>query len=316
MTYLGIDIGGSKVAMRLETTAGLPGEVRTFGWSAQQDAADDLGQLGRCAAELVSATDRGKLAGIGVALPATLRDGRMAAWPSRPTWTGLQLQELLDRLPLSERVTLADDGSLAALAEADAAGCSDLGYLGIGTGVGGGVVSAGRLLNGPTGAAGELGHLPLRSGGPLCDCGRTGCVQATASGPATLRRAATRRGTAVTATDFVAGVEQQDGWAVQTLAETAAVLAQVVLILGELLEVTQVRVGGGFGAGVRPLAPAICEHLGVLARPGHRVPDVQPAAHGSRASLYGAGLIARDPDRFGIIPAAAVSRAHGQSTEE
>ena len=89
-------------------------------------------------------------------------------------------------------------GNVAALAEAHAAGRPDLLYLGVGTGVGGGIVLGGRLLPGPSRGSCEIGHLIVDRSAARCDCGRRGCVQSVASGPAVLRRAARGRGAEVT----------------------------------------------------------------------------------------------------------------------
>jgi glucokinase len=68
-------------------------------------------------------------------------------------------------------------------------GAQDLICLFIGTGIGGGVVSGGRMLEGCTNTAGELGHITIDLNGPLCTCGHRGCLEALAGGWAIARRA-------------------------------------------------------------------------------------------------------------------------------
>jgi glucokinase len=68
-------------------------------------------------------------------------------------------------------------------------GCDDLICLFVGTGIGGGVVSGGRMLTGCSNTAGELGHTTVALGGPLCTCGRRGCLEALAGGWALAREA-------------------------------------------------------------------------------------------------------------------------------
>jgi predicted NBD/HSP70 family sugar kinase len=97
---------------------------------------------------------------------------------------------------------------------------SSLAYVNVGTGIAAGFVLAGRLWRGATGAAGEIGHVPMRSHGPACRCGQLGCAEAVGSGRAVADEPA-RRGDVVTAT----------AWAVQLCAMT--------------MDVDVVAVGGG-----------------------------------------------------------------------
>ncbi|MEV5900396.1 ROK family protein [Streptomyces sp. NPDC052127] len=194
-------MGGTKVALRAEHTDGTVREAG-FRWPRAPGgpvrAAADLDLLARRIRELCAVAPD-ELAGVGVAMPATLDTaGVVTAWPNRPDWTGFDLGRVLREVFGTAEVACADDGDLAALAEAHAAGRPDLLYLGVGTGVGGGIVLGGRLLPGPSRGSCEIGHLIVDRSGEPCDCGRRGCVQSVASGPAVLRRAARARGTEVT----------------------------------------------------------------------------------------------------------------------
>jgi glucokinase len=89
---------------------------------------------------------------------------------------------------------LERDTNVAALAESAygaARGCRDFLYLTVSTGFGGAIVSEGRLILGPDGTAGELGHLQVELDGPLCGCGGSGHVEAMCSGRALARDART-----------------------------------------------------------------------------------------------------------------------------
>jgi len=95
--------------------------------------------------------------------------------------TALNLPAFLDR-----------DTNVAALGEhafGAARGCDDFIYLTVSTGVGGAILSGGKLLRGPDGLAGELGHVPVSLDGPRCGCGGIGHVEAYASGTALAREA-------------------------------------------------------------------------------------------------------------------------------
>jgi kanosamine 6-kinase len=256
--YLGIDIGGTKVDMRAADVPGPDGGAgaveKWFRWPTGSDAEEDL----RLLAKHVESLRRrwpGRPRGVGLAVPATCdAAGFVRAWPGRPTWTGIDLAGFLQRLFPDTAVAFADDGDLAALAEAREARCENVLYVGVGTGIGGGIVHNGSSWPGLGRGSCEVGHLVVDKGGSTCGCGRSGCVQALASGPATLRRAARLRGRDVSFAELTEAVQAEESWAVTALDESAAALATAVVSICELARVEAVVVGGGFVAGIRPIS--------------------------------------------------------------
>jgi len=234
------------------------------------------------------------LAAVGVALPATVDDaGRVVAWPGRPSWTGLDIGGYLRDLFPDARLRWADDGDLAAVAEAAAAGRRDVVYVGVGTGVGGGIVCDGRPVPGPDRGSCELGHMVIDRSGPLCDCGRRGCVQAVASGPATLRRAASARGTAeVTADELRQAWLDGAPWATDAVHDSAEAVALAVVNAAEIAGLGTAVIGGGFAVGLSGYTAVVAERVRVQARPGHPGPEVREAVLGPLSSLSGALLLA------------------------
>ncbi|MFE2727640.1 ROK family protein [Kitasatospora sp. NPDC059327] len=304
ISYLGIDVGGTKVALRAEADR-VPALEASFRWPEPGDPAADLAALADHVARLLGRWGRTPQA-VGVAMPATLdAGGRVLSWPNRPSWTGLDVRAALAGSVPGAEVRCADDGDLAAVAEADAMGCRNVVYLGVGTGIGGGVVADGRPFPGPERGSCEAGHLVIDRSGPRCDCGRRGCVQAVASGPAILRRAAlaragrTRTGRASGPVEPVAydalrqGWSAKEAWAVDTVREGCAALAAAVTGLCELAHPEAVVIGGGFADGLPGFAAAVGEEAALLARPGQAAVPVRPAALGGLSSLRGAVLLAR-----------------------
>jgi kanosamine 6-kinase len=290
--YLGIDIGGTKVALRAETDAGCVDET-TFPWAPRHSAARDLARL----AEQLDGV-RVRLGtpprAVGVAMPGTVGlDGRITAWPSRPEWTGLDLDASLRALFPEAALGWADDGDLGALAEARASGCDDLLYIGVGTGVGGGLVLGGAPCPGLGRGSFEIGHMIVDMGGARCVCGRRGCLQAIASGPATVRRAALVRGAETTFEQLRRALRDQQPWAVTAVDRTCLALAAAVAGVQELVHPRRTLIGGGFAAGIPEIAGLVSEHLAVLARPGQAVLPVEPATLGGLSSLRGAVSLAR-----------------------
>ncbi|OHV41159.1 kanamycin kinase [Parafrankia colletiae] len=318
---LGIDVGGTKVALRLETTnqgttsleatsheatsheAGGRSREAVFRWSVGAPAETDLRDLGAGVRALCDGWD-GQVTAIGVAMPATVdSDGRVTTWPSRPSWAGLQLGQALRDLVPGAQVALADDGDLAALAEAHHAGAANLVYLGVGTGIGGGIVLDGRLCPGPARGSCEIGHLVIALDGPLCRCGRRGCLQALASGPATLHRATRLRAHPAGAADaevtypqLQAGWEGGESWAQEAVEATAQALAGAITGLTELVRPDLAVIGGGFADGLAGFVDAVAARTEAMARPGHPAVPVR-AARGGLSSLTGAVLLARDLER-------------------
>ncbi|MCM3885476.1 ROK family protein [Frankia sp. R82] len=325
---LGIDVGGTKVALRIEP-ADAEGTAKTartveadgagavessFPWTPSTSAAADLAELSRQVTALRARWGAPVIA-VGVAVPATVdRAGRVTTWPGRPSWTGLAFTDALRTLVPGAHVAHGDDGDLAALAEAVAAGCPDLIYLGIGTGVGGGIVLAGQPCPRPGHGSAEIGHMMISTTGAVCTCGRRGCVQAIASGPATLRRAARYRagpvprpggapnggapngGGDVDSVPFpqlraawLAGTD----WAVRAVRDSALAAAVAVVSLTEVLRPELAVVGGGFADGLPGFAAAVDEQARALGRPGHPPAPVRAAVLGGLSSLSGALLLAR-----------------------
>lgn len=227
-------------------------------------------------------------------MPATMDAAeRVVAWPGRPSWAGVDLGAELRALFPGARTGCADDGDLAAIAEAHAAGAAHLVYLGVGTGIGGGIVLDGRPCPGPARGSCEVGHLIVDRTGPQCDCGRTGCVQAVASGPATLRRATRLRGADVQFAELRDGLAAGEPWAVSAVAASCDALAAAVVGLSELVCPDLVLIGGGFAGGMPGFVDRIAERSAELSRPGRPPVPVRAAVLGGLSSLHGAVLLAR-----------------------
>ncbi|MFC9945008.1 ROK family protein [Streptomyces pratensis] len=291
MTFLGIDVGGTKVA--LQTDSGTQSRSAVFPWPRTSSVADDLEALTRNVRALLDGTEQ-PVEAVGVAMPATVgADGLVTTWPGRPSWTGLDLRAALRSLFPRSAVHWADDGDLAALAEADEADCPDVAYLGVGTGVGGGIVLDGRLCPGTARGSCEVGHVVVDPKGPRCDCGRRGCVQAVASGPATLRRAGHLRGRPVAFAELRDGLHDEHDWAVTAIGESCDALAVAIVNLNELVRPALVLIGGGFADGLPGFAGTVAERAHALSRPGHPVAQVRAASLGGLSSLRGAVLLAR-----------------------
>lgn len=139
------------------------------------------------------ATDVDSSVPVGIASPGPLdpRSGTILFTPNLPGWRDVPLVSRLESRT-QRRIALQNDGNCGALGEAyygSAKGVDDLVYLAIGTGIGGGVLSNGVLIDGARGFGAEVGHVVVAMDGPRCTCGSIGCLEAFASGWAIRREA-------------------------------------------------------------------------------------------------------------------------------
>ena len=179
--------------------------------------------------------------------------------------------------------------------------------LALGTGIGGGVVMHGKLVEGAHSAGGEIGHITVQPDGPLCGCGNRGCVEALASGPAIARagREAVERGEsteilsmagsldAISAATVSAAASVGDEAAAAIWREVGRHLGTAIASVITTVDPERVLVGGGVGrAGELLLAPTRAE----VARRCRMIPaggtPILPAALGDEAGLIGAGALA------------------------
>ena len=154
-------------------------KVRALDGATGQQALDAARAL---AAELVEAASH-PILGLGVGTPGTVDPSGTVLWAPNLHWTGLPLQtRLQDDLGLPVKVE--NDANVAALAERRFAGApGNLVRIQFSRGVGAGLLVGGRLVHGAASDAGEIGHVTIGENGPLCGCGKTGCLEAWASVP-------------------------------------------------------------------------------------------------------------------------------------
>ncbi len=183
---LAVDIGGTKMSAGLVTDEGVIVERVDVPTPARADAEALFDAL----ANAVAAVDaRGAVAcGVGCGGPMD-RGGEHVSPVNIPGWRAFPLRSRLAEL-VALPTFVDNDAKALALGEGwvgAAAGCAN--YLGmvVSTGVGGGIVLDGRLLDGADGNAGHIGHVIVEPDGHTCGCGARGCLEAEASGTAIAR---------------------------------------------------------------------------------------------------------------------------------
>ncbi len=130
-----------------------------------------------------------RIVGIGIGIPGPLDSERqtLISPPRMPGWDGVEIGQFLRQELDVAQIYIENDANLGALGECRfgaGRGVSNLAYIKIGTGIGGGLVMNGTIYRGSFGSAGELGHVTIDENGPLCDCGSRGCLETIAGAAA------------------------------------------------------------------------------------------------------------------------------------
>ena len=333
-SVIGVDIGGTKIAAGM---VGPTGEIRhrvrtpmfsndgaAAGLAAVKSAIDIVIAASTKAEDAASAP-----AAIGICAPGPLDpiNGVVLNPPNVLCWRNFPLAAEISRI-YNVPVKVENDANAAALAEAiwgAGRGFQNVFYATIGTGIGTGIVMGGRIYNGRTGAAAEGGHMSVDYRGPLCGCGKPGCIEVLASGHAIARRARAKaaadpvRGSALLKlaggnVDAISGpmvgeaFSTGDPLARETLMETVDLLGIWLSNVVDLLEPDVLVIGGGASLLLRPVFGDIHRRLcafSIIQR-CQEIP-LLPAFYGEEAGIAGAGaLFAERPGRL-----LNFSRQHG-----
>ena len=307
---LSIDVGGTKIATGLVEPGG-----RLASWTqAETPRGLEAEQLWRTLDVLCTRLlaeehiDPGQgLAGVGCGCggPLVWPEGRVSPL-NIPAWRAFPLrQRLRERFP-GITVRLHNDAICMTVGEHwRGAGRGRRCMLGVvvSTGVGGGLVLDGRLINGATGNAGQIGHVVVDPGGPFCSCGGRGCLEAIARGPALVAWAqgeGWRPGQApVTAKDLADDAAQGHAIGIAALGRAGRALGIAIASAAHLCDLEVVAIGGGLAqAGpllFDPLEQALRTHAGL----GYaRDVPVVAAALGQSAGLIGAAALIFAADRY------------------
>jgi glucokinase len=190
--YIGIDLGGTKIAGVLADTGGTVLYQETIPTRTEEGQDKVIARIYGLIRALLAAAGAGEVKGIGLCTPgpSDLKAGVVIEAPNLK-WKDLPIVALLEK-EFNLPVVLENDANAAAYGEyvyGAAKGRKDLVYLTVSTGIGGGIIVNGELVYGRNYSAGEVGHMVVLPDGPPCGCGRRGCVEALASGSAIAREA-------------------------------------------------------------------------------------------------------------------------------
>jgi glucokinase len=275
-TSLGVDIGGTKVAVGLVDDGG-----RIVTQSRQPMAANGTPEEGfQAVTKAIDSVMSPEVRSIGICAPGPLdpKTGVVLNPPNVPCWRNFPLGARIAekyRVP----VKVDNDANAAALAETRwgaARGYQYVFYATLGTGIGTGIVLDGHIYHGNTGSAGEGGHVSIDYRGPVCKCGKRGCIEILASGTAIGARArekvAAEPSRAKAMLDLVKGgtvasehvgkaFAAGDPLAREILEETVEFLVPWLGNIVDLLDPDVLVMGGGVAAMLQPFFGQIKEKL-------------------------------------------------------
>lgn len=276
--YLAVDIGGTKLSVGVVSGSG---EILSHGraltpqvqvWSTLSELI--ASQMAASEVELVAC-------GVGCGGPMS-PNGDFVSTLHIPEWREFPLRSSLEKLV---QMPVYIDGDAKALVQGEVwcgavAGQTDVVGMVVSTGVGGGIISGGKVLDGRSGNAGHIGHVIVVPDGRLCACGSRGCLEAHASG---------RSIEAITGKPAAQASQQ-------VVQETGRLVARALVSVGATLDVRSAVIAGsvalGFGA---PFFEAVQSELDRSAKIGFIDGfKVCPAGLGPLSPLVGAAAVARN----------------------
>jgi glucokinase len=191
-SILAVDFGGTNIRVARFEHEQPPSQANIKKpTEAEQGPEAVLSRLKDAISELLPEDRSDVRIGIGAPGPLDPYQGVVLNAPNLPGWKDIPLRKIIED-EFEVPVSVGNDANVAALGEwkfGAGQGTKHLIYMTISTGIGGGVITDGKLLLGARGLAAELGHMTVDPNGPLCGCGQRGHIEALASGPSIARRA-------------------------------------------------------------------------------------------------------------------------------
>lgn len=276
--YLAVDIGGTKLSVGVVSGSG---EILTHGraLTPQTQVWSTLSEL--IASQMAASEVELVACGVGCGGPMS-PNGDFVSTLHIPEWRDFPLRSSLEKLV---QMPVYIDGDAKALVQGEVwcgavAGQTDVVGMVVSTGVGGGIISGGKVLDGRSGNAGHIGHVIVVPDGRLCACGSRGCLEAHASG---------RSIEAITGKPAAQASQQ-------VVQETGRLVARALVSVGATLDVRSAVIAGsvalGFGA---PFFEAVQSELDRSAKIGFIDGfKVCPAGLGPLSPLVGAAAVARN----------------------
>ena len=303
----GIDLGGTTAKIGLFTTSGAlleKWEVATDPSNAGEHILENLAAavLGKMKEQSIQPE---QVEGVGIGVPGPVLDSsivpivcaNLGGWGERNV--SAQLSGLLDGL----KVLVGNDANVAALGEiwmGAAKGAKNAVMVTLGTGVGGGVVVNGKVIDGVHGAGGEIGHITVnRHETAVCGCGKRGCLEQYSSATGVVRcmkklldenpdTPCVLRGTEFAAKDVFDAARNGDALAAREVDEMSDTLGMALANIASTVDPEAFLVGGGVARAGDVLFAPLNKHFQEYAFKSCRETPIKQASLGNDAGIYGA----------------------------
>lgn len=309
--YIGVDLGATNIKFGLVLPDGkiiLERKSQTKVHRGVNYVFDQIAEQARALFDF--AGDIYEIKGFGIGVPGLIdtSNKKVVEAANFPGWNDVNIgRELEKRLRVN--ISIDNDANLAALGEyafGAGRGVTEMIMVTLGSGVGGGLILNGRIYHGTAGAAGEFGHIIIQKDGPLCACGRRGCVEAFVGKYAIVRRmqeileketgSILKKQSAenLTPEDIFKAAEKGDGPAIRLFKEVGESLGVGLGTVANLLNLERVVIGGG----VANAGELLLEHTRkvlseiALKTNGESI-DIVQAELGARAGIVGAAELAK-----------------------
>ncbi|UTT62515.1 ROK family protein [Microcella humidisoli] len=250
---LAVDLGGTKVEAALVDSSGtlLDGSRHRRPTGASSTSEQLAAAVTAAVQDALAALPEGATllgAGIGSAGPIAGTTGDVSPL-NLGAWRNYPLGDLVGQQVPDLPVTLRMDGICIALAEVwlgAAQGESNVMGMIVSTGVGGGLILGGRVIAGPSGNAGHIGHVAVAGFDDPCACGARGCLEAIASGPRTVAWARDHGFGGETGEQLAAAAAGGDATARAAIERSATAVGRAIASASALVDLDVVAIGGGF----------------------------------------------------------------------
>ena len=195
--YAGVDLGGTNTKIGILNREGDILKSRIIKTLSAEGVDNTLERIWKTIQELAQELDINikNIKGIGLGIPGPVLEQSIVAFFANFPWErNINIKEKLEKLTGIE-TKLDNDANIIALGEAKygaAKGSKSSVTVALGTGIGGGIYTDGKLVSGAKGAGGEVGHMKIVKDGKLCGCGQRGCFEAYVSATGLIREAVSR----------------------------------------------------------------------------------------------------------------------------
>ena len=263
----GIDIGATSLDIALADATGLILQRCSETTDVKLSPESVFGRCSELLLELIqkqrATPDQILGIGIGVPGPVDFARGVLVAPPLMPEWEGFLIRDFFTKTFVSAFVVVDNDVNIMALGEqrtGEGTGVDHFIFVKIGTGIGAGIISNGKIHRGSDGCAGDIGHICVDKEGPLCACGNKGCLEAMTAGPAIMSKAmeAARNGSSpvlsqmrdsnggiIRPEDVNAACREGDQAALDIIRDSGRVIGDVLASLVNFFNPSHIFIGGG-----------------------------------------------------------------------